>query len=74
MICTHAGSLPEIVKNNYNGICLRKNKLHLLPKYFHLLMLKKNTKFIVKNAINTLNKKFTNKQMFKKTDRIYRAK
>ena len=41
MICTHAGSLPEIVKNNYNGICLRKNKLHLLPKYFHLLMLKK---------------------------------
>ena len=74
IICTHAGSLPEIVKNNYNGICLRKNKLHLLPKYFHYLMNKKNTKFLVKNAIITLNKKFTNKQMFKQTDRIYRAK
>ena len=74
IICAHSGSLPEIVKNNYNGICLKKNKLHLLPKYFYLLMKKKNTKLLIKNAINILNKKFTNKQMFKKTDIIYRAK
>ena len=72
IICTHAGSLPEIVKNDYNGICLRKNKLHLLPKYFHQLMFKKKAKFLVKNAFNILNEKFTNKKMFKQTDRIYR--
>ena len=73
IICTNAGSLPEIVKNNYNGICLKRNKLHLLPKYFHQLMTKKNRISLIENATNVLNTKFTNKQMFKKTDRIYRA-
>ena len=74
IICTHAGSLPEIVTNKFNGICLRKNKLNELPKYLNLLMKEKNRKFLVMNGKNILKKKFSNKEMFIKTDKIYRGK
>ena len=50
------------------------NEIKKLPKYFNFLMIKKNRNSIIKNASITLEKKFTNKQMFLKTDKIYRAK
>ena len=74
IIATHAGALPEIIKNKYNGICIKLNEIKKLPKYFDFMMIKKNRNKIVKNALITLEKKFTNKQMFLKTDKIYRLK
>lgn len=74
IITTHAGALPEIINNEYNGICIKLNEIKKLPKYFNFLMIKKNRNSIIKNASITLEKKFTNKQMFLKTDKIYRAK
>ena len=73
VICTHAGSLPEIVKNKYNGICLKKNEIKNLPFYFNYLMNKGNRNSIIKNAHKTLKTSFTNNKMFKNTDKIYRA-
>ena len=53
---------------------MRKNRLNELPKYMDLLMTEKNRKFMVMNGKNDLKKKFSNKEMFMKTDKIYRAK
>ena len=56
----------EIVKNKYNGICL-KNEIKNLPFYFNYLMNKGNRNSIIKNAHKTLKTSFTNNKMFKNT-------
>ena len=72
IICSKAGSIPEIIQNKKNGICLEKKNIKKYPKYFHIMMNKNKNKFIVDNAYKCLKKKFTNYEMFKKTDRIYK--
>ena len=72
VICSKAGSLPEIVKNKFNGISIPKNKKHLFPLYFDFLMIKKNRNNIIANAQKILKKKFTNKEMYNKTNNIYK--
>ena len=71
IISTNVSAIPEIIKNNYNGILIEPNNINQM-----VLALKKiqNKRLVKKFNINSkklLSNKFNLEVMFKKTNKIY---
>tara|TARA_B100000767_G_scaffold65978_1_gene62366 strand:- start:6594 stop:7739 length:1146 start_codon:yes stop_codon:yes gene_type:complete len=71
IISTNVSAIPEIIKNNYNGILIEPNNINQM-----VLALKKiqNKRLVKKFNINSkklLSNKFNLEVMFKKTNKVY---
>tara|TARA_B100002051_G_C16665125_1_gene601320 strand:+ start:249 stop:1259 length:1011 start_codon:yes stop_codon:yes gene_type:complete len=70
VVSTKVGGIPEIIRNNYNGILLKKNNLSSLEKCLDSLMNKKLYNQISFNARQTIKSKFTSTNMYNNLIRI----
>lgn len=72
IIANKTSSIPEIIKNNYNGLLMNKNNDEELFKCLKKLN-KLNKKKIIKNAKKIMKNKFTVRRMILETEKVYRS-
>jgi len=72
IIATDVGGIPEIIKNDINGILIKpKNPKLIKEKILHLINNPEISKDLSQKAKIRINKKFTLKRMIQKTRKIY---
>ena len=73
IIATDTSAIPEVIRNNYNGLLFKPGDYKNLAKKFKNIEKNKiKTKFI-KNGYKFIRKKFDLKKMNKLTDQIYNS-
>ena len=73
IIATDTSAIPEVIRNNYNGLLFKPGDYKNLAKKFEIIEKNKlKTKFI-KNGYKFIRKKFDLKKMNKLTDQIYNS-
>lgn len=70
IIASKSGAIPEVIKNNYNGILIKSGKPKLLANQFNKTMPRR----FLFNNFKVLKKKFNEEKMFKKTMEVYNQK
>jgi len=74
VVCTDAGGVKEIVKDNFNGFIIEKeNKEQLVSALRKLISDKELRKKFSENALETVRKGFTEEIMYDKTIKIFRS-
>ncbi len=71
IIATNTSAIPEIIKNNYNGLLFKPGDYKNLAKKFEIIENNKLKKKFAKNGYSFIRKKFDLKKMNKLTDQIY---
>lgn len=73
IIASNISAIPEVVKNNFNGILINPYKVNELINAFLRLQDLKYAKRLAANSEFLLNKKFQLSKMLKKTMYLYRS-
>ena len=74
IIATNISAIPEVVRNNYNGLLIEHLNHNDLVKKINLIQDKKRIKKFNFNSKKLLEKKFSLNSMIKKTKKIYNEK
>ena len=73
IIATDVGGIPEIIKNNVNGILIKpKNQKLIKEKILYLINNSEISKDLSQKAKIEANKKFTLKRMIQETRKVYK--
>jgi glycosyltransferase involved in cell wall biosynthesis len=72
VIATKISAIPEIIKNNFNGVLFEKdNQNSFIAGFIKILRNKKFRNKIIINGYRLLKKKFTLKRMINQIERVY---
>ena len=73
IVASNASTIPEIIKNNYNGLLIDPNNICSLVHAFRKLTNKKMSRKFIINGKKILNKKFNISNMLNKNMQIYNS-
>ena len=74
IICSNLSAMPEIVKNNYNGLLVKPNRPILLSESIKLLYNHSFRKKLSSNGFLFVKKNFSVNKMYSETINIYKTK
>ena len=72
VIGTNIGGIPEMISNGKNGFLCDVNKDDLAEKILYVYTNRNKLKFIKRNALKTVEEKFSLKVKINKTEKIYK--
>tara|TARA_Y100000590_G_C15661764_1_gene992964 strand:- start:189 stop:1328 length:1140 start_codon:yes stop_codon:yes gene_type:complete len=74
IIASNKSAIPEVIKNNHNGLLIKQNNHLDLIRKIELIRNKKNIKKFNFNSKKFLEKKFSLNSMIIKTEKVYNEK
>lgn len=74
IICSNSSAMPEIIKNNYNGLLVKPNNPILLSRSIKLLYNTSLRKKLSSNGYLFVKKNFLVKKMYSETINVYKIK
>ena len=74
IVCSNLSAMPEIIKNNYNGLLVKPNEPVLLSNCIKLLFKYPLRKKLSYNGFLFVKKNFSIKKMYTETVKLYKYK